>query len=96
MVPLAEERLQGQARLAELDSGEKAGRIAAGAGWQRYPELWSSNADAFEALAHIRFPKARFLLPSARQTVLDDRLLDPAEVEPAYLRQDVATPPPRP
>ncbi len=96
VVPLQAERLQAKTRLAELDDGGREGRVAAGAGWQRYPELWSKNSDGFESLADICFPSARFLLPSARRMVTDRRLLDPAEIEPAYLRQDVATPPRHP
>ncbi|MEM9333915.1 MAG: tRNA (adenosine(37)-N6)-threonylcarbamoyltransferase complex dimerization subunit type 1 TsaB [Pseudomonadota bacterium] len=93
---LSAERLQSQDRLPELDDGDSAVRIAAGAGWSRYPALWSVNADGFESRADVHFPSARYLLPAARRLVETDGLLDAAAVEPTYLREQVATPPRHP
>ncbi len=90
------ERLQAQARLPELESAASGRYVAAGAGWERYPEFWSANADGFAELTDVRFPKARFLLPSAHRAAEAGNLVDPADVEPSYLRHDVAMPPRQP
>ncbi|MEM6511595.1 MAG: tRNA (adenosine(37)-N6)-threonylcarbamoyltransferase complex dimerization subunit type 1 TsaB [Pseudomonadota bacterium] len=91
--PVADERLQGLSRLDELKRDCVGARYAAGAGWQRYPALWSDNADGFEACADVLYPSARYLLPAAQRQVLGGCLLAPTDLEPAYLRQDVASPP---
>ncbi len=91
--PLAAEILQAQERLT-LDASEA--RVAAGAGWDRYPALWDENADLFIERSDIDVPTARFLFPAAKRQLQHGELLDPADVVPAYLRQQVASPPKQP
>ncbi len=93
VVPLAGERLQARERLPELDTDTGQVCIAAGAGWERYPDLWAVNADGLSRQADVRYPSARFLLPAAQRMAASGSLLDPADIELTYLRQDVAMPP---
>lgn len=87
------ERLQGQVLIDELDRDGAAARIAAGAGWQRYPALLAANRDRLQVGTGFQYPRARFLLGPGAVAVREDRLVDPAAVIPAYLRQKVAEPP---
>ena len=91
--PVGDERLQAQDRLPELAAATDETCFAAGAGWERYPDLWSANESGFSGLAAVRYPSARFLLPTAQCLLEAGALLDPADIEPAYLRHEVAMPP---
>ena len=93
VVPVGDERLQAQSRLPELEAAADLQCFAAGAGWERYPEFWSANEAGFAGLADVRYPSARFLLPAAQRLRDADELRDPADIEPAYLRHEVAMPP---
>lgn len=73
--------------------GASARRLAAGAGWERYPALWTANADAFAELSSHKAPRARHLFPCAKTSFDAGLGIDPADIEPSYLRQKVATPP---
>lgn len=91
VVMLDKERLEA---IAELDCLGRDGRsrLAAGAGWHRYPELYAMNRERFVALSKAVFPRARFLLPESARLYLSDDLIGPASIEPTYLRKQVATP----
>jgi tRNA threonylcarbamoyladenosine biosynthesis protein TsaB len=65
------------------------GWLAAGAGWQRYPQLFAANQHRICGVSQINLPRARFLLGPA--AVCD--AIEPHKLEPAYLRKEVATAP---
>jgi len=91
--PMFAERLHGHLPIPEFDSEGASGRVAAGFGWQRYPELLSVNRDIFAMQVDILYPRARFLLPHAGVALQSGQSIDPAHVNPAYLRQKVAEKP---
>ena len=68
-------------------------RVAAGAGWQRYPELAALNADLIGEAVDVLYPRARFLLASGADAFRRGATIDPADVVPAYLRHKVAEKP---
>lgn len=69
--------------------------VAAGHGWERYPELLAANRDAAARVSDIQLPRARFLLPPGQVAFAAGRALDPSEIAPAYLRSKVADVPRR-
>jgi tRNA threonylcarbamoyladenosine biosynthesis protein TsaB len=78
----------------QRDTDRHAGpRVAAGFGWQRYPELLLANKDRFDAVADVLYPRARYLLELGRAGVEGNVALEPRDVVPAYLRQEVAAKP---
>ena len=88
------ESLHPQTALADLQPG--VNRVAAGAGWARYPGLLAANEGLITAVSRQQYPAARHLLPAARHRFDAGQVIDPADIEPSYLRQTVATPPARP
>lgn len=78
------ERLHAQDAIAELDAGVT--RVAAGAGWQRYPALLAANRDRLTRVVEVLHPRARYLLGLAAGA----QPQAPADLVPAYLRQTVA------
>lgn len=92
-LPLFDERLHGHLPIAELDSDGVRGRVAAGAGWLRYPELAALNEQFFERHSNVRYPRARFLLPLGAVALENGASVDPEDVMPAYLRHKVAEKP---
>lgn len=90
---LVPERLQGQMPIDLLDPDSAPGRMAAGAGWTRYPALLAANRDRLEGDLEIRYPRARHLLGLGAAMVRAEELINPARIVPAYLRQKVAEPP---
>ena len=91
--PMFDERLHGHMPIAELDRNGASGRIAAGAGWQRYPELTSLNEQQFEHFSDILHPRARFLLAIGAAALRLGHSVDPEDLVPAYLRHKVAEKP---
>ncbi len=87
------ERLHGQAVIAELESTDARGRVAAGFGWRRYPQLASVNAPYIEEQLDLLHPSARFLLPLGAISLQLGKTIDPKDVSPAYLRNKVAEKP---
>lgn len=87
---LFEERLHGQGEITELDPTGSVARIAAGAGWQRYPALLEANRARIGGVSDIHNPRARHLLPPGAAALQRGTALAPAEISPAYLRQQVA------
>jgi tRNA threonylcarbamoyladenosine biosynthesis protein TsaB len=67
--------------------------FAAGAGWERYPELNASARRSGIQLADTRLPSARFLLAAGLRDWRDGKALDPDVLEPAYVRMRVASVP---
>ena len=85
-VPLCNERLQIQEAIAELDETGMMRRIAAGYGWQRYPNLMNLNRSFFREESSVLYPRARYLLTLARTA----NAVAPQDINPAYLRKKVA------
>ncbi|MBT8096827.1 MAG: tRNA (adenosine(37)-N6)-threonylcarbamoyltransferase complex dimerization subunit type 1 TsaB [Woeseia sp.] len=91
--PVFAERLHGQTLIAKLDDSDSRGRVAAGFGWQRYPELAALNKSLFESRSENLYPRARFLLPLGAIALQNGEFVDPQEIAPAYLRHKVAEKP---
>ncbi len=87
------ERLQVQDGIAELNNDAAGPRIAAGAGWQRYPELLARNIARLDTVSDALYPSARYLLGLGAQSLETGLSIGPAELMPAYLRQKVAEKP---
>lgn len=92
-VPLFAERLHGQQLIEEIVAADKAGRIAAGFGWQRYPGLLEINAALFRSCSGILHPRAAHLLLPGAQALQNGETIDPQDLVPAYLRSKVAEEP---
>jgi len=85
------ERLQRSEAIAELVDNE--GCIAAGYGWQRYPDLLQANLTNLRGLAKVLYPRARFLLSLGVNAFELGNWIAAEDVNPAYLRQQVAEKP---
>jgi tRNA threonylcarbamoyladenosine biosynthesis protein TsaB len=86
---LCPERIQSIAAIEEVQN--LAGRfVAAGFGWDRYPELLDANRAALRKVADVRHPRARCLLPTGSMLLQEGASLAPDRVTPAYLRDTVA------
>lgn len=92
-VERARERLAGQASLGHTLPAPSGRRVAAGYGWQRYPELLDSNRDGLAGVAECLHPRARWLLGAGIDRLARDGSLPPQAVSPAYLRHKVAEKP---
>lgn len=77
---------------ADAGAALEADYHAAGAGWERYPELRRANRDRLREKLPIDYPRARWLLPSGLAALRDGRTIDPERLEPAYVRDEVAMP----
>ena len=89
------ERLHGHLPIEELDEHDAGTRVAAGAGWQRYPQLKALNEELFSGEVDILHPSARHLLPLGASAFRAGIGISPADVAPAYLRHKVAERPPQ-
>ncbi len=89
---LVPERLHGTGPIAELDvlAGDV---VAAGIGWQRYPELLAANRDSISRVEDILFPRAVDLLAIGAAALPEGAAIEPQHVMPAYLRHKVAEKP---
>jgi tRNA threonylcarbamoyladenosine biosynthesis protein TsaB len=88
-VEIVPERLQGQGSIPELEQSG-AVRVAAGFGWQRYPELLAANTTHFAEAVAVTHPHARHLLALGAVGFAKGAAVAPQDVLPAYLRQKVA------
>lgn len=90
LIPIVTERLQSIGAIPELTTLESSSCIAAGQAWQVYPELLDCNRMSIRPLSKnaraCLFPKARYLFALAD----DNNALLPEQVEPTYLRAEVA------
>jgi tRNA threonylcarbamoyladenosine biosynthesis protein TsaB len=91
-VELIPERLHGQGSIAELEQRGTV-PVAAGFGWQRYPELLAANKDLLGEIIEIPHPRARHLLALGVTGFAQGAAVAPQDVLPAYLRQKVAEKP---
>jgi len=87
------ERLHDMAGIEDLDTENAGGRMAAGFGWQRYPELLVANRDRVSKVAEVLHPRASDLLDLGGAALSAGGGLAPDEIVPAYLRQKVAEKP---
>ncbi len=87
--PICAERLQGQQLIEELQQMECDTTVAAGQGWQHYPQLLAINESMLGAQSEVLYPRATFLLPLVDLA----EAVNPEDVQPAYLRQKVAEKP---
>lgn len=92
-MPMFAECLHGQQVIAELAESEAAGRVAAGFGWQRYPQLAALNKPLIGDFADILYPDARYLLALGAMALQSGESIDPQDLIPAYLRNKVAEKP---
>lgn len=93
-LPVAEgaEQICEPGQLAGIDSDY----IAAGAAWQRYPELQGPNSNFVPGTAAVEFPRARYLLHLGAAAMAKNLAIPPEELQPAYIRMKVAEPPSTP
>ncbi len=91
---IVNESLHEQGRIDGLE-GDVV-RLAAGAGWARYPDLYAANEHQISGMADQLYPVASRLLPAAIRAVERGELSDPADIEPCYLRHEVAVRPAQP
>ncbi len=84
--PLRGERLQSQVPIAELEEMSKMHRVAAGCGWQRYPNLMNLTRSSFCEESSVLYPPARYPLALSGQATV----VDPQDINPAYLRGKVS------
>ena len=66
---------------------------AAGAGWQRYPDLLAKNRRRIARLADCPHPRARFVLRTGVTACNAGGAIAPDELVPAYIRLKVAETP---
>ncbi len=76
--------------IADLGSGSV---LAAGAGWQRYPELFTNNESILAGRAAILYPNARYLLALGQRAWDAGNALAPQDIVPEYVRMKVAQKP---
>ena len=89
-----DERLQPPAPIAELATGTGQGRVAAGYGWQQYPEFLDANRTDLDGVSEVHYPAARHLLPFGERRLREGGGIAPQDVVPTYLRETVASPRP--
>ena len=87
------ERLQAQDTIAELAEEANGARIAAGTGWDRYPEILENNRQFIDEISDVQYPRARHLLAIGKADNEASKGIAPDKILPAYLRQKVAEKP---
>jgi len=90
---MGEERLQGCGVIPELHDGGDF--VAAGYGWQRFPNLLEKNRANLRGAATVLHPHAEFLLKLGSDAFERGEAIAAENVIPAYLRQKVAAIPNR-
>jgi len=88
-VEIMPEQLHAAAAIAALSVEAAGPRLAAGFGWQRYPELLATNEERLSGVVDVLHPRATYLLKLAATGVA----IKPQAIVPAYLRQKVAQKP---
>jgi len=91
-VAIAKESIVEIAKI-ELLQSEGANWTAAGGGWQQYPEMLSLNEQSIIARSDRQLPRARFSLGLANEMIDAGQDIEPDQLRPAYLREQVAKPP---
>jgi tRNA threonylcarbamoyladenosine biosynthesis protein TsaB len=94
-VPLGNECIHDANNSGMLEGQRDVPWLAAGAGWQQYPTLAvAQNADV-TAIPDILLPRASHLLGIAHSLHASGQSIPPEQLQPAYLRDQVAVPPNR-
>jgi len=76
--------------IANIGSG---GVLAAGAGWQRYPELFTNHELILTGRAEILYPNAHYLLALGERAWAAGNAVAPEDIVPEYVRMKVAQKP---
>ena len=76
-----------------ISSDVETGLLAAGAGWQRYPELLVANEKFVTGTSDILYPNARYLLGLGVRDWGIGLAISPDRVVPEYVRMKVAEKP---
>lgn len=82
--------------LPGFDDSGKGIRLAAGAGWQRYPEMMKSDTGLRAGQVNIIYPNARYLLGLGLRGWAAGDAISPDDVVPEYVRMTVAAIPESP
>ncbi len=85
------ERIADPGVLGELESLPPGSCAIAGVGWAMYPQLASANPAVASAEARLLHPDARYLLEPGRRALAAGEGIAPETLEPAYLRDRVAS-----
>ena len=64
--------------------------VAAGAGWNKYPDLLAQNSKLVSATVDVIYPRARYLFQLGVQSKQAGRAIPPGALVPAYIRSKVA------
>lgn len=64
--------------------------VAAGAGWNKYPDLLAQNSSLIAATADLNYPRARYLLQLGARSKQAGHAIPPGALVPAYIRSKVA------
>ena len=89
-VALISERIHDQGLIPELAELAGNSTIAAGGGWQRYPQLYEENMEQLPTEPTVIYPRARYLLALGEQSMREHGPQQASSLTPAYLRQKVA------
>ena len=86
----------GEERIVACDHefDDIASFVPAGDGWLRYPQLADANSARLAGEPSSRLPRARYLLTLGAEGLAAGKAVEPANLEPAYLRAKVAEIPP--
>ncbi len=63
---------------------------AAGAGWDKYPDLLARNSHSIAVTTGVIYPRARYLLQLGARSKQAGRAIAPGALVPAYIRSKVA------
>jgi tRNA threonylcarbamoyladenosine biosynthesis protein TsaB len=94
-VPLGNECIHDAKNSSMLEGQRDVPWLAAGAGWQQYPTLAASQNADLTAVPDILLPRASHLLGIAHSLYASGQSIPPEQLQPAYLRDQVAVPPNR-
>lgn len=83
-----------KARAMDLPPARGGEWLLAGEGWQRYPEMKVRHHAGRDQAPAPTTPRARYLLELGIRGLQSGAAISPELLQPAYLRQQVATPPP--
>lgn len=91
-VPLGKECIHDVNDIGMLEGYRDVPWLAAGAGWQQYPSLIASQNAEVTAVPDILLPRASHLLGIAHHLYDSGQSIPPEQLQPAYLRDQVAVP----
>jgi len=92
-VALGVERIHDIEEIEALKEFSDLPWLAAGAGWQQYPSLAQLQKPKLTVLGEIALPRASNLFGLAKNRIESGKSIPPEQLQPAYLREQVAVPP---